>query len=177
MTKIKLTLDTENPTLVATFGKELIENVADVYSYEALVKNPDYIAEEGKPTMVNPNYVPAVGSEFIMKPGWERPEDFDELMGDYPTIKNPDYVEAVGELHIPNPDYVEQVGEELIENPESRVDFVTRLVWSDGVMPFLLKGVKKEVKAKVQEQSKVMEAEQIAGAEAVLTGALTIETE
>lgn len=177
MTKIKLTLDTENPTLVATFGEELIANVSDVYSYKALVPNPDYIAEEGEPTMVNPDYVPAVGSELIVDPKWERPEDFDEIEGEYPTITNPDYVPAVGEPRIPNPNYVAQSGEELINNPESRVDFVTRLVWSDGVIPFLLKGIKKEVKAKVQEQSKVMEAEQIAGAEAVLTGALTIEIE
>lgn len=76
---------------------EVIKTFADRLGYQELVVNPDY--------------VPAQGSETIQDPDWVKPEDFDEMTDTIPQV--------------PNPDYVAAVGEKMMTNPQSRVDFVS----------------------------------------------------
>lgn len=89
MAKVTISLDDSRPEIIALFGENALETVADDMGYMATVPNPDH--------------VPGVGSETIQDPEWERPEDFDELTGETPMVPNPDYVPAVGEPTMPNP--------------------------------------------------------------------------
>lgn len=84
-----------NTTITAsiTYPKVEIDNFADNLGYQTMVVNPDY--------------VPPVGSPTIPDPTWEG------NAGDAPEVANPHYVEPVGEP--------------TIANPETREDFVKRL--------------------------------------------------
>ena len=77
-------------TLSLTNTEENFNLIAVKKGYQTKIKNPDY--------------VPAVGSPQMVDPEWEQPEDFDEIMGEYPMVDNPDYVAEVGEPFMDNPE-------------------------------------------------------------------------
>lgn len=87
---VKITKTIEQP-------EEVINTFADRLGYQEMVVNPDY--------------VPAQGSETIQDPEWVKPEGFDEMVDTIPQV--------------PNPDYVPAVGEKMMTNPQSRTDFVS----------------------------------------------------
>ena len=101
-------MKTTTITASITYPTENINTFADRLGYPTVVANPDY--------------TPAQGSEQIVDPAWEQPENFNPITDTTPMVDNPNFVPANGEPTMPN--------------PESREDFVKRLFKAHSVAWF-----------------------------------------
>jgi hypothetical protein len=110
MAKVTISLDDSRPEIIALFGENALETVADDMGYMTTVPNPDY--------------VPAQGNETMQDPDWVMPDDFEPLTDTIPQI--------------PNPNYVAQVGEATMPNPISKADFVARQILRNRIIPALI---------------------------------------
>lgn len=100
---------TQNKTAIAimnqAFGDDWLDNITNTFGYQTQVVNPDY--------------VPAVGSEFL----------YDEQTLEPVLDKDGNQV--------PNPDYVPAVGEQFMDNPTDRTSFLDAVLLDNGLQGVL----------------------------------------
>lgn len=130
-------METITLTASITYPIENIEKFADNRGYQGKVKNPDY--------------VPAVGKEFLVEEDGITPQVDDE--GNF--VKNPEYVPAVGE--------------NMIDNPETRVEFVKKWFKAQAVELFAV-DFKKDAQRQAAQMVETIENE----AKKQLADAITI---
>ena len=113
MSKVTIQIDDTNPAIVAAFGADTLNTMADQLGYMEMAENPDHVPAVGSPT------IPDMDADLVEDP------DTGEMMP--PEVANPDYVAPVGEA--------------FVANTQTKEDFVAHVILDQHIIPVLIKGI------------------------------------
>lgn len=162
----KIKIEIAEQTVIDVYGVTA-DDLADACAYPKTIINPEYVPAVGNPTIINSDYVPAVGDEFI----------YNENATEGELVPNPDYVPAVGEPEIPNPDYIPAVGELEIANPKTKLAFVAELILKAGLEELSKPYKRSQESEAVKQAAKAVEDKFVMGTAAVMNQAVIMLTE
>jgi hypothetical protein len=133
---------TQNKTAVAimnqAFGEDWLVNITDAFGYQTEI--------------VNPEYVPAQGNEFLYNEQTMEP------------VLDEDGKET------PNPDYVAAIGEQFMDNPQDRTSFLDAVILDNGLQGVLDRMLEVDVQKYRKERRAAFDQARVAIKGSVSTG-------